>query len=233
LEVVWPRLEVADAQGQWQLVDDAVGFPAGNTKTIVCDLADKLPHGARRMRLTTSFEVRWDRVALVEAVPTSDVLVTELEPTTAELAWHGFADLHAEQFESPHVPNPQQMSDLPRWLTVVEGWCTRYGDIRPLVATADDRMAVLNSGDGATLEFAADRLPQRTPDTSRTLLLYSRGWIKEADPNSLADRGVSPLPDADLAPDGPLDESLEGDWQLQFNTRWVPSNRFQLGPDGT
>jgi hypothetical protein len=233
LEVVWPRLEVADAQGQWQLVDDAVGFPAGNTKTIVCDLADKLPHGARRMRLTTSFEVRWDRVALVEAVPTSNVLVTELEPTTAELAWHGFADLHAEQFESPHVPNPRQMSDLPRWLTVVEGWCTRYGDIRPLVATADDRMAVLNSGDGATLEFAADRLPQRTPDTSRTLLLYSRGWIKEADPNSLADRGVSPLPDADLAPDGPLDESLEGDWQLQFNTRWVPSNRFQLGPDGT
>ena len=69
LQVVWPRLEVAGADGRWQMVEDMVGFPAGNTKTIVCDLNGKLPPDARRFRLTTSFEVRWDRFALYHTVP--------------------------------------------------------------------------------------------------------------------------------------------------------------------
>ena len=65
LQVIWPRLEVAGADGHWQIVDDAVGFPAGNTKTIVCDLKGKLPADAWRFRLTTSFEVRWDCIVAV------------------------------------------------------------------------------------------------------------------------------------------------------------------------
>ena len=76
-------------------------------------------------------------------------------------------------------------------------------------------MAILNSGDGATMEFSAAALPARAPGTARTLVLYTRGWIKEADPNTLADRRVDPLPNADGAAP-PID------WQLEYNTRWVP-----------
>ena len=42
------------------------GCPDGRTKTQVCDLASKLPAGTRRLRLTTSFQIYWDRIALMK-----------------------------------------------------------------------------------------------------------------------------------------------------------------------
>jgi hypothetical protein len=90
----------------------------------------------------------------------------------------------------------------------------------PLVAGADPLMAILNSGDGATIEFLADKLPPQGPGTERTLALYTRGWIKEADPNTLPDRRVEPLPETGVA----TSEST-GDWQLEYNTRWVPQHQ--------
>jgi tetratricopeptide (TPR) repeat protein len=217
LAVIWPRLEAAGADGQWHLVEENIGFPAGNTKTIVCDLTGKLPAGAQRLRLTTSFEVRWDRIALYEAVPNDSLRITELAPTSADLAWHGFAELRAPAHDHPPVPNLARMSDVPPWSTAVEGWCTRYGDIGPLVANSDAMMAILNTGDGATIEFAASELPPRASGMARTLLLYTRGWIKEADPNTLPDRRVDPLPESGAAAVDGRDH-----WQVEFNTRWVP-----------
>jgi tetratricopeptide (TPR) repeat protein len=217
LQAIWPRLEARNAAGEWHVVDEMVGFPAGNTKTIVCDLSGKLPPGTDRLRLTTSFEVRWDQIALYEAIPIETAKITELQPTAAQLHWHGFAELRPQSADQPQVPNLARLSNTPPWLTNVEGWCTRYGDIMPLVAESDPMMAILNSGDGATIEFDAAALPARPTGTARTLLLYTRGWIKEADPNSLADRRVDPLPEiqADTSP-------TDVDWQLEYNTRWVP-----------
>jgi Flp pilus assembly protein TadD len=222
LRVIWPRLEALDSDGNWQVVEEMVGFPAGNTKTIVCDLTGKLPAGTRRLRLTTSFEVRWDRIAIYESVPVSELRITELPPVIADLSWHGFAELRPHASDRPQVPNLARISNAPPWLTAVEGWCTRYGDIRPLVADADPMMAILNSGDGATIEFTANSLPERQSGMERTLLLYTRGWIKEADSNTLPNRRVEPLPGTNDAEIEPSD-----DWQLEYNTRWVPANWTQ------
>jgi hypothetical protein len=220
LQVVWPRLEAAGPDGSWQVVEEMVGFPAGNTKTIVCDLTGKLPAGTRRLRLTTSFEVRWDRIALYETVPADTLRVREIGPTIADLQWHGFAELRASANDQPQIPNLARMSDKPGWFAAVEGWCTRYGDIRPLVVEPDPMMAILNSGDGATIEFSARELPAREPGMARTLLLYTKGWIKEADPNTLPDRRVDPLP----VEGGDPDVANSSDWQLEYNTRWVPKD---------
>jgi hypothetical protein len=81
-------------------------------------------------------------------------------------------------------------------------------------------MAILNSGDGATIEFSARELPAREPGMARTLLLYTKGWIKEADPNTLPDRRVDPLP----VEGGDPDVANSSDWQLEYNTRWVPKD---------
>jgi hypothetical protein len=217
LQPIWPRLEARDARGQWRVIDEMVGLPAGNTKTIVCDLSDKMPPDADRLRLTTSFEIRWDRIALYEAVPAGAAQVSELRPTAAQLHWHGFAELRSHAADHPQTPNLARLSNAPPWLTSVEGWCTRYGDVAPLVIEPDEMMAILNSGDAATIEFDAAQLAARLPGTTRTLMLYNRGWIKEADPNSLADWRVEPLPDS-----GRLDRQSEVDWQLEYNTRWTP-----------
>jgi hypothetical protein len=223
LQAIWPRMEARDAAGQWHVIDEMVGFPAGNTKTIVCDLSGKLPPNADRLRLTTSFEVRWDRIALYEAMPADVLQVTELRPAAAELHWHGFAELRPEASDRPQVPNLHRLRNTPPWLTNVEGWCTRFGDITPLVVKSDPMMAILNSGDGASIEFDAAALPARRPGTARTLLLYTRGWIKEADPNSLADRRVDPLPDRQG-----IETQPDTDWQLKYNTRWVPRHVGQV-----
>jgi hypothetical protein len=188
-------------------------------------LTGKLPPNVRRMRLTTSFEARWDQIALYQAVPTSAARVSELRPATAELQWHGFAELRPVADDKPQVPNLARLTNTPPWLTAVEGWCTRYGDIRPLVVESDAMMAILNSGDGATMEFDAGQLPPLPTDMARTLLVYTRGWIKEADPNSLADRRVEPLPEIETV------KPIDDDWQLEFNTRWVPSNLTSWRPD--
>src|SRR5262249_29766412 len=42
----FPTLEVEGASGQWDSVDVVVGAPAGKTKTILVDLAGKLPRSA-------------------------------------------------------------------------------------------------------------------------------------------------------------------------------------------
>lgn len=217
LQAIWPRLEARDAAGEWHVIDEMVGFPAGNTKTIVCDLSSKLPPNAERLRLTTSFEVRWDRIALYEAMPADAAQIAELPPASAKLQWHGFAGLRSQSADQPQVPNLAHISNAPPWLTNVEGWCTRYGDITPLVVKSDPMMAILNSGDGATIEFDAAALPVRRPGTARTLLLYTRGWIKEDDPNSLPDRRVEPLPDSQ-------DTRMQSEvnWELEYNSRWVP-----------
>jgi len=147
-------------------------------------------------------------------------------PATASLQWHGFAELRPAALDRPQVPNLARVSDAPPWSTTVEGWYTRYGDIAALVSSSDERPAILNSGDGATLDFPAASLPQLAPGTVRTLLLYNRGWIKEEDPNSLSDRYVEPFPGSNR-PAG----NHQQDWQLEFNTRWVPRNCFPLLPD--
>ena len=50
----FPTLE-AEVNGTWQKLDITVGAPAGKTKTIIVDLAGKLPVGAQKLRLRTAF----------------------------------------------------------------------------------------------------------------------------------------------------------------------------------
>ncbi len=223
LQVIWPRLEALGADGQWRLVEEVVGLPAGNTKTIVCDLRGKLPDDVKKLRLTTSFEVRWDRIDLVRAADEAQLRVAAAEPTTAELAWHGFCELRPKNDDEPQSPNLDRMADRPLWLNTVAGWCTRYGEIAPLVTEADGELAILNSGDGVTLIFPSADLPPEDQGRTRTLVLATHGWIKAADPNSEPDLQVWPFPGsgAPFAEEQPMN-----DWQLQYNTRWVPGDRF-------
>jgi hypothetical protein len=170
--------------------------------------------------------VRWDRFALYHAASHDSIRVTEVEPSAVDLQWHGFAELRPQSFDRPQVPNLARISNVPPWLTTVEGWCTRYGDVSSLVTAADEQFAIMNSGDGITVDFSAGELPPREIGSMRTLLLYDQGWIKEEDPNSLPDRRIEPFPGSDRA-----SGDDQEDWQVQYNTRWVPRNRFRRSPE--
>lgn len=209
----WPVLEVQQG-GDWLEVDVEVGFPAGNTKTIICDLTDKIPMDANVFRLTTSLEVRWDAIHWGSLLPSDQLQIVESSSKSAELQWHGVSHLTATCPDGPQVPMPLSDSTMRLWTSNLPGWYTRYGDVQSLLRVSDERLALLASGDGVTVDFSQSGKLSPS-DSETTHLLYVRGWIKEWDPNAAPAESLSPFPGSDSA-------SEHGDWQLEYNTRWVP-----------
>ncbi|MFQ5495854.1 MAG: FG-GAP repeat domain-containing protein, partial [Phycisphaerae bacterium] len=192
--IIGPRLEVETDGGAWEPVDVVVGMPAGKTKTILVDLTGSLPAGARRLRLTTTFEIRWDRIALFERAPLGGGQIHELSPLTATLGFRGFSDIESRAAGHPTTPAFNAVAATPPWRGTLEGWCTRYGDVLDLVAARDDRLAVFNSGDALTLDFDAALLPPVPPGMTRTFFFHSAGWEKDGDHNVVHGDTVEPLP---------------------------------------
>ena len=71
---------------------------------------------------------------------------------------------------------------------------TRYGDVRELLNTIDDRFAILGAGDEIDLRFAAGGLPALPPGWRRDFLLMVDGWAKENEANTAFGNSVQPLP---------------------------------------
>jgi len=225
LTVIPPTLEVEASPEHWTPVDVVVGVPAGKTKTILCDLTGKLPGEARRLRLTTTFEIRWDRIALLQRCPATSGARHELAPVAAELRRRGFSEIRSRAEGHPTTPDHEKVFDRPPWRTALQGWCTRYGDVLELVAERDEKLALINAGDAVTIEFAASDLPSVPKGLVRSFFLYSVGWDKDGDHNVVEGDTVEPLP-VPTIDDHSGSESDESDWRLRYNTRWVGWNAF-------
>jgi tetratricopeptide (TPR) repeat protein len=87
----FPTVE-AEANGAWQLVNVEVGAPSGRAKTILVDLAHKLPAGTRRLRVTAAFEIHWDRIALFERAD-AVAHVARLAPSRTDLHRRGYSEM--------------------------------------------------------------------------------------------------------------------------------------------
>jgi hypothetical protein len=221
----FPTLAVETAEGDWKSVNVVVGAPCGKTKTIVVDLTGKLPAGSRRLRLSTAFEIHWDRIALFERSDGAGTKITRLNPDVANLHWRGFSDFEDLPWDFPLTPNYQNVSQTPNWRITPTGWCTRYGNVRELIERRDDALVLLDGGDELTLEFAADTLPPAPAGCVRDFFLYSSGWDKDADFHCVKGWLVDPIPwhgmDDQLygKQQRPV---IDGDWWIKkYNTRWV------------
>jgi len=225
LTIISPTLEIETAPDVWTSVDVVVGMPAGKTKTILVDLSGKLPGRSYRLRLTTTFEIRWDRIALFTKQNGDRLDRHELLPSSANLYHRGFSDIRSRAPGHPPTPAYDDVSLTPPWRTTPEGWCTRLGDVAPLLAARDEKLVIVNAGDAVTLAFDASDLPPRPHGLQRSFFLYTVGWDKDADHNVLDGERVEPLPITETytALD---DESALQDWRLKYNTRWVPRDQF-------
>ncbi len=221
----FPQLKVETANGQWKPVDVVVGAPAGKTKTITVDLANKLPEGARRLRLSTAYEIHWDRIALFAQTGKTDIQVTKIKPTTTDLSFRGFSELLKPAWDQPLTPDYDDVHRLPNWRITPSGWCTRYGTVQPLIESTDNKLAILNGGDALSLSFDAGSLPPKPSGYQRAFFLYSVGWDKDADSHVVQGRSVKPLPwhgmDYQAYGSQARPESLPDDWIRRYNTRWV------------
>ena len=226
-------IEVLSKQGQWIKARQGLGFPAGRMKTIVLDLQGLWQPGApRKMRLRTNLEIYWDKLEWAPGIDSHAIKTTHLDLASADLQFRGFSEMSQANISSPELPiydvlvaNGQRWRDL-------QGYFTRYGDVRELLANIDDRMVITNAGDELRLRFAAQ--PPAEDSWVRDYIMVGDGWIKDGDYNSVFSKTVLPLPyhgmkDYTLAPGGLEDDPSyrlhPSDWQT-YHTRYVTPNGF-------
>jgi hypothetical protein len=194
--------------GKWVVLREEWGFPGGTPRWMAVDLGGLLEPGDRRLRIETDMEVYFDQVFVAEATPveirgqTTDfagpdpssgpVRVTALGASRAELRYRGFPRDRSPDGRHPKVYDyddvgPEEMKPFP-------GRYTSYGDVRDLVAGADDRLAVMGEGDEVLLGFRAADLPPLPEGWTRTYFLSGTGWCKDMDLYTAASDRVEPLP---------------------------------------
>jgi Flp pilus assembly protein TadD len=214
----------------WSVIPVVAGAPAGKTKTIVIDLTGKLPADARRLRLSTAFEIHWDRIALFEKRDNSDTRITFLAPDVAGLHWRGFSEFQDLPWHEPLTPDYNNVYSKAKWTITPAGWCTHYGDITELIAQRDNGLALLNGGDELTLKFSANRLPPRPAGAQRDFFLWSVGWDKDADFHCVRGDEVEPLPwhgmDDQKYGREPRPQFSSDNLMQKYNTRWVGPHTF-------
>lgn len=189
-----PFLEVQDARGEWVTAASDVGLPGGTVRTIAVDLSGKFLSASRKVRITTNMCVYWDAAFVGLGTQSPDVRLTPLQPQRAMLRFHGFSRNHVPAGRAqPESFDYEQVSATSNW-NPTPGLYTRFGDVRELLSSADDRFVIMGAGDEIELRFSASGLPPLAPGWKRDYLLLVDGWAKENEANTAFGDSVEPLP---------------------------------------
>ncbi len=227
-------LEVPDGRGGWRVARANLGFPAGRNKTCLIDLTGLFRGGApHKLRLRTNLEIYWDQIQWAKGLPSATTRITRLAPQSADLHYRGFSVIHQANESSPEIPDYNQLAATTQIWRDLEGFYTRYGDVRELLKETDDRYVIMNAGDELALRFAV--LPPPPPGWVRDYVIVGDGWVKDGDYNSTFSRTVQPLPyharsEYDTPPSALEDEWVyrrhTQDWQ-NYQTRYVTDDDFR------
>jgi lipopolysaccharide biosynthesis regulator YciM len=194
IESVAPYVQVVDEEGRWQTVIDNMSFPMGKAKTMVVDMSGHFLSSQRLVRIRTNMEIYWDYIFYTVGEVDGPLQLTTLEPTAADLHYRGFSRMYRKGGpDGPHWFDYSDVSTDPKWLDM-EGYYTRYGDVLPLLLNDDSKYIIMNAGDEVTVEFGVDRVPEVPEGWKRDYLIYSTGWLKDADINTATGQTVDPLP---------------------------------------
>jgi Tfp pilus assembly protein PilF len=224
IKVIAPYMEAQNAQGDWVRVVDDMGFPAGLARTMVADLTGKLLAGTRRIRIVNNLKIYWDQVRIDQAPDPHDARVSEVPLADAALAFLGFPREQRLTPASDTVYSYRARSMSGPYARAAGNY-TRYGDVRGLLATSDDRFAIFSSGEGVKLDFDPRKLPALPAGWVRDYFFYADGFEKDLDFYAADGFTVEPLPKHSLHsyPYANGDE-YPGDaahihYQLDYNTR--------------
>ena len=222
----FPSVAVKDETGEWKTVIDMIGLPAGKNKTITVDLTGKFLSEDRRVRIETDMQIYWDTAFFTLGTQAVPMEVTTLNPDSADLHYRGFSEMYRPNLHAPHLFDYQKVTEAAQWRDLA-GYYTRYGDVAPLLQEVDDMYVILNAGDEITVEFDASRLPILKAGWVRDFILYSDGWDKDGDINTLTSQTVEPLPFHGMSsypyPDTehyPNDE-VHRQYRREYNTRRI------------
>lgn len=192
--LVFPYLQVKDAAGQWKTVVEDMGIPSGKPKTMAVDLTGKFLSSSREVRIVTNLCVYWDEIFLIDDASAPKTKLTEMNPAAADLHFRGFSRAVVDPMRTqPERFVYSDVRPLSNW-NPTPGLYTRYGEVAPLLASADDRMVIMGSGDEVSITYHAASLPALPVGWTRDFLLKVDGWAKDADANTAFSENVLPLP---------------------------------------
>jgi len=229
IQGIAPYVEVLGPDGRWKKVIDDLGFPAGGARTMIADLSGKLRVGTKRIRITTNLQIYWDNILISRTPQNQKARLTSVPLTRADLRFHGFP-LKTEGDPPGNVKYVYEEASATGPYTRPVGAYTRYGDVRPLLSSFDDRFVVFGSGDEVALDFDPSRLPPLPKGWVRDYFFVANGYEKDMDFYAAQGDVVEPLPFRGMGtyPYGagksfPLDEPHLNDL-LNYNTRHLSGN---------
>jgi tetratricopeptide (TPR) repeat protein len=223
--LVLPYLQVKDAAGQWRTAIEDMGVPAGEPRTIAVDLTGKFLSASREVRIVTNTCVYWDQIYLSEDTAAPPARLTAMDAETADLTLRGFSRAVVDpRHEQPEYYDYSEWRPAAMW-NPVPGLYTRFGDVRELVAAADDRFVIMASGDEIRLRFDPSHLPALPAGWKRDFLVLVDGWSKDADANTAFGDSVEPLPFHAMsrypypASEHFPDDAAHRAWRKEYNVR--------------
>jgi hypothetical protein len=211
-----PTIEALDQHGQWHLVLEQFGYPAGMPRQMSVPLpADKLPEGCRQLRIRTNQEIYFDRIAIALAeAGVHEARHHELALKHAELIQSGFALRTTGGQRQPSYDYDQR---TPFWDTRYQrGSYTALGPMTELIARKDDALAIFGPGEEVHMEFLAD-LPVLPEGWTRVFVVEVDGWCKDMDLYTKDGETIDPLPRSEA---GQVDSAARETLHQRYNTRF-------------
>jgi len=221
------RVEVINEHGEWQEVsiEEPLGLPQAKPRTHVIDITDWFETDDYRVRISYWEKVLFDYIVF-DTSEDEDVLVTDLDPVSADLHWKGVAKEFSPDGRNPLIADYYTTVDASGFEPFV-GNFTRYGDVLSLLTEVDDKFVIMHAGDDISLAF--NEVPV-SEGTERDYFLFSDAYYKLHFARILLGEDVSrvePLPFHGMAAyPYPDDESYPYDaehmaYLEEYNTREV------------
>ena len=221
LSTVQPFIEVMDAGGNWVAVK-SFGEPAGDMKSMVIDLSGLFLSSDHRIRLNTGRDsgLAWriDRILIDDSIPVP-VIISEINANSADLHYRGRAPYISATFDHRITSWDSVMADDPA--SYGTGSFTKYGNVQMLLASTDDKFAIMRHGDEISLSFSG--LPASIPaGMQRSFVLKADVYYK----TFRVDKNVERLPFHGMTM-YPYDPSVEhypddaehNQYRSEYNTR--------------
>jgi hypothetical protein len=193
-----PVLERRREDGSWEVIEPDPGYPAGMPRMTTLDLTGKLGGGRCVLRLRTNMECYWDRAFVAVASRDAGLVTTELTASRATLGYRGYTREYSPDGRLPLLYDYDHVDPAP--LARLAGRLTRYGDVVPLLDRDDDQFCLVGPGDEVRLEFDANGLPALAEGWTRSFVLRTVGYCKDADPFTATSDTVGPIPYQGMPP---------------------------------
>jgi tetratricopeptide (TPR) repeat protein len=189
-----PSIERRCDDGRWEVIVPHAGYPAGLPRLMTLDLTGKLVGQRCVLRIKTNMECYYDQafIAVRDRAAESSLRVATRPVARAALGYRGYTREISPDGRQPLLYDYDYVDPAP--LARFSGKLTRYGDVLGLLQNDDDRFCLIGPGDEVRLEFDAAGLPPLPEGWTRSYVLRSYGYCKDADPFTAASDTVGPLP---------------------------------------